>query len=179
MRRKRKPRGVAVCSHNTICRGRRPRRPEKQTIIATKTAGGETPPLPRRNQTLAARRCVRTHPSLPPWGARLQATVEFCKQNIECRGTRRMRCSKFVPRKRRTPHPSCLTAIHLLPLEKAHEECTPSRLRTKFAFFSKPVGRWQCLCNKLAIQRSLICLLPPKTNGYRNERRAIRESPLR
>ena len=24
--------------------------------------------------------------------------------------------------RRRTPHPSCLTAIHLLPLEKAHEE---------------------------------------------------------
>ena len=71
-------------------------------------------PTAKKGENLTARRCVRTHPSLPPWGARLQATVEFCKQNIECRTyVRRMRCSKFVPRKRRTPHPSCLTAIHL------------------------------------------------------------------
>ena len=55
------------------------------------------------------------------------------------------------------------------PRGKAYKKAKTSRLRTKFAVFSKPVGRWQCLCNKLAIQRSLICLLPPKTNGYRNE----------
>ena len=46
------------------------------------------------------------------------------------------------------------------PRGKAYKKAKTSRLRTKFAVFSKPVGRWQCLCNKLAIQHSLICLLP-------------------
>ena len=39
-------------------------------------AGGETPPLPRRNQNLAVRRCVRTTPSLPPWGRGTTVVVD-------------------------------------------------------------------------------------------------------
>ena len=62
--------------------------------------------------------------SLPLWGAMLQATVEFCKQNVEgttvaamfawqtCKFVLQntnyvdLRCSKFIQHKRRSPHPS-------------------------------------------------------------------------
>ena len=96
----------------------------KQTAIVPKRRATNGRPYHEENENLAARRSVRA--------------IHHCRD----RRPRRSEKNKRLPqRKRRTPHPSCLTAIHLLPLEKAHEECTPSRLRTKFAFFSKPVGR--------------------------------------
>ena len=71
--------------------------------------------------------------SLPPWGAMLQATVEFCKQNVEgttivamfakqtCKFVLQntnyvdLRCSKFIQHKRRAPHPSLAKARATFP----------------------------------------------------------------
>ena len=99
LRRKRKPHGAAVYSHNTPVGVDVLGNPKKTNDYRNRN-GGRPPPYDKENENLAVRRCVRTHPSLPPWGR--------CRTYV-----RRMRCSKFVPRKRRTPHPSCLTAIHL------------------------------------------------------------------
>ena len=103
--KKPKPHGVAVCSHNTpvgtgVLDG--PKRNEHRN-----ENGGRGNPSPTTKKSKASRRggMLAQPPSLPLWGARLQATVEFCKQNIECRGTRRMRCSTFSRYKIWTPHP--------------------------------------------------------------------------
>ena len=86
----RKPRDVAVCSHNTH--------------VGTGVLDGPKKPNNYRNE-------------------------------------RRMRCSKFVPRKRRTPHPP-LSWSPFSRWRRLTKKANPSRIRTKFAVFSKSVGRW-------------------------------------
>ena len=141
---------------------------------------GQRTPVPTR-KIKTSRRCGLFAPnqSLPPWGARLQATVEFCKQNIECRGTRRMRCSPFSRYKIWTPHPSCLTAIHLLPLEKAHGESGNLTATHKIHRFLKTGRAVAMFVQQTCHSAKLNMLAPLETNDYRNKRRAIRESPLR
>ena len=102
-------RGRASTHH---CRGRastvakQQGNPKNERLPQRKRREGK--PLPYHEETKISRRrgVFAPHQSLPLWGARLQATVEFCKQNIECRTyVRRMRCSPFSRYKIWTPHP--------------------------------------------------------------------------
>ena len=88
-------------------------------------------------QKVTERRCVHAHPSLPPWGARLQATVEFCKQNIECRGTRRMRCSPFSRYKIRTPHPP----LSWSPFSRWRRLAKKTKTSRHGGLFAQTIGR--------------------------------------